>query len=95
MQFNGNIPHLFNSFSRQQCKQNVAFSTCSCCVKTFVEANNGTISVEAENNPGYIHGSIQTMNKKILLIEDKTSLSETLCSLLELHQYDVVTAAKQ
>lgn len=33
------------------------------------------------------------MNKKILLIEDKTSLSETLSSLLELHQYDVVTAA--
>lgn len=32
------------------------------------------------------------MNKKILLIEDKPGLSETLKSLLELHRYDVITA---
>lgn len=32
------------------------------------------------------------MNKKILLIEDKPGLSETLKSLLELHHYDVITA---
>jgi DNA-binding response OmpR family regulator len=32
------------------------------------------------------------MNKKILLIEDKPGLSETLKSLLELHQYDVIIA---
>lgn len=35
---------------------------------------------------------VKTMNKKILLIEDKPGLSETLQSLLELHHYDVITA---
>lgn len=32
------------------------------------------------------------MNRTILLIEDKTSLSETLKTLLELHQYKVILA---